>query len=387
MFPAALLSLEPAGGNTFVPRYLRSRDEVWVRRATSEMTDLTGMPRAHVDDAWACRVEPALRSFGAPRIAILGVKHVLDRACTWRVEARVDPRRIRDALFPIAARGGERAEILACASAALGVSPLDVDTGLFADRAGARVRAAASPEPTPSEVMLSYNLALVQGVLLRAERIRLDVSESVRPVVRYAKLRGLLASFDAVEEGWTRMHASGPLSLFRNTLKYGHALAGFFPTLTATPRYRLDALCRLEGRGVVVRIATGDPIPRTHALPREHDSAVERALARDLRRLSTTWSLERETTVLRAGTKLFFPDFALVRGQTRVLVEVVGYYTKEYLAQKKLALKGVGADRIIVCLDDALDCGDEGFADATVLRFRRRIDAARLLAVADSMGS
>ncbi len=387
MFPAALLSLEATstGGNTFVPRYLRSRDEVWVRRATSEMADLAGMSRDHVDDAWAGRIQPALRSFGAPRASTLGVKHVLDRACTWRVDARVDPRRIRDVLFPIAANGGARMEILAQASAALAISTEDVDTGLFADRAGARVRTTTSPEPTPSDVMLAYNMALVQGILLRAERIRVDISESVRPVVRYAKLRGLLASFDAVEAGWTRMHASGPLSLFRNTLKYGYALAGFFPTLTTIPRYRLDALCRLEGRGVVVRIATGDPIPRTHALPREHDSAVERALVRDVRRLETTWTIERETAVLRAGTKLFFPDFALVRGETRILVEVVGYYTKEYLAQKREALKAVGADRIIVCLDDALDCGDERFAENTVLRFRRRVDAARLLGIAESM--
>jgi hypothetical protein len=38
---------------------------------------------------------------------------------------------------------------------------------------------------------------------------------------------------------------------------------------------------------------------------------------------------------------------------------------------------------MIVCVDDTLDCGETPLEGATVLRFRRRVDAARLLALAD----
>ena len=61
----------------------------------------------------------------------------------------------------------------------------------------------------------------------------------VRSVVRYAKLRGLLATFAVAERGGLRMEASGPLALFRHTLKYGHALAMFFPVLVSTPSFGL----------------------------------------------------------------------------------------------------------------------------------------------------
>ncbi len=385
MLPAALLSLD-AVGDGFAPRYLRSRDEVWVRRAAGEYADLAGQPRAAVTRAWAERVEPALLSAGASRSSALGIKHILDRTYRSEVRAAAAPERIRDVVFPLAARGGSREEVLARAAAELRITAREVDEGLFADRVDARVLVPPRAPPSAGEMVLAYNLALVQGILLRAERVRVEVTESVRAVVRYAKLRGLLATFTVPSEGWTRMDASGPLSLFRNTLKYGRALATFYPTLTATPRYRLQARCRLGGRSVVVRVETGDPVLRVHALPRESDSAVERALVRDVRRLGTAWAIERETTVLRAGSSLFFPDFTLVRGNERVLVEIVGYYTPEYLTRKCECLRLARAPRLIVCVDDALDCGEGALGSTTVLRFRKRVDAARLLEVAESPG-
>jgi uncharacterized protein len=384
LFPDALLSLEPIGDG-LAPRYLRSRDDVWVRRAVSEFADLAGMPRGAIDDAWASRIEPALRSFGAPRIATLGIRRVLDRACTWHVRAALEPSLLRESVFPIAASDIDREVALARASAQLGLSAREVESGLFADRVSARALVMPSLELAPRDIVLAYNMALVQGILLRAECVCVDVSESVRAVVRYAKLKGLLASFEVDESGWTRMRASGPLALFQNTLKYGHALAGFFPTLTATPRYRVEATCRIREQRVVVRIYGTDPLPRTHALPREVDSAVERALVRDIRRLGSAWTIERETAILRAGSKLFFPDYALVRGAFRVLVEIVGYYTQEYLARKAEALRIAGCVPMVVCVDDALDCGEGFLAGCTVLRFRRRVDAAQLVAIAEKI--
>jgi predicted nuclease of restriction endonuclease-like RecB superfamily len=206
----------------------------------------------------------------------------------------------------------------------------------------------------------------------------------VRSVVRYAKLRGLLATFAAAPGGGLRMEASGPLALFRHTLKYGHALAGFFPVLVSTPSYRLDALCTVMGgvREVVVR--AGDPVPRTYAIPRDADSAIERALERDVRRLGI-WSIERETEVVRAGHRLFFPDFTLTRGADRVLVEIVGYHTREYLERKSEALRAAADRKLIVCVEESLDCGNGAAMGGTVLFFRRRVNAERLLHAADAL--
>ncbi len=52
------------------------------------------------------------------------------------------------------------------------------------------------------------NLALVQGILLRANQVTIELRESIRAVVRYAKLRGLLAEFP--QRGPRRFARSSP---------------------------------------------------------------------------------------------------------------------------------------------------------------------------------
>ncbi len=153
----------------------------------------------------------------------------------------------------------------------------------------------------------------------------------------------------------------------------------------------MSAECVLPGgpgrpdRDVAVLVDHTAPIPRHHAIPKECDSSVERALVRDLRKSGTGFTLHRETTVLRAGTHLVFPDFALRRGQDHVLVEVVGYYTKEYIERKTAALRAAEIRNLIVCVDTDLDCGNGAFGAHVVVPFRKRIDAARLLEAAKRM--
>jgi predicted nuclease of restriction endonuclease-like RecB superfamily len=134
-----------------------------------------------------------------------------------------------------------------------------------------------------------------------------------------------------------------------------------------------------------VRIDATDRIARTHALPKDADSAVERALARDVRRLGTSWSLLRESNALVVGSRSFFPDFTLRHeGGFSVLVEVVGFYTPEYLRSKLDALRAAAARPLIACIDESLACADGELAGA-VLRYKRRIDAAALIAIAERL--
>ena len=88
---------------------------------------------------------------------------------------------------------------------------------------------------------------------------------------------------------------------------------------------------------------------------------------------------------MRAGHRLFFPDFTLTRGAHRVLVEIVGYHTREYLERKTEALRATADRKLIVCVEESLDCGDGAALGGKVLFFRRRVDAQRLLHVAEAL--
>lgn len=367
------------------PRYLTARDEPWVRALLALFDTFVGRTALERDRGLPSTVRSIAQEHGVSTRVCEGVARVVSSRFRAEVVSAIDPRAVRGVVFEEAARDDvlDRGAVLDRCARRLDSTPVDVERSLFADRPAARRLAAPRETLSPIEIIEAYNLALVQGLLVRTERVVVEVAEHVRAVVRFAKLNGLLCTCALGERG-TRLEVSGPLSILRHTTKYGHALARFFPAVLSTTRFRLEASCVLWGEPVRLRIDATDRIARTHRLPRDADSAVERALARDFRRLRTDWSLEREADAIRVGERMFFPDFTLRRGAQRVLVEVVGYYTPEYLHSKLEALRAARDQRLIVCVDDTLACGD-GDIEGRVLRFKHRVDARALVAAADEL--
>lgn len=382
-----------------IPRFLHPRDAVWVRGLIGELDGFVGRAGRELDEA-----EPQLvswcRQCGASWRGASGMMKILSRTWPRRVVAAARPVEIRRVLFERSGLGVSRQEAIEHTACELGISPEQVLPGLFADRPGERRVHAPEKAPDPQRMIELYNLELVQSLLARSEQVATLVRENVRSVVRFAKLKGLLCSYAIAGEG-TMIELSGPLSLFRNTTKYGNALASFFPSLVATPGWSLVASCMLhpapwdeeerqEGEPPPLRryrfvLDASAPIHRTHALPSDADSAVERRLVRDVRRAKRAWGIRRETTAVRVGPSVFFPDFKLVRGDQQVLVEIVGYYTPEYLETKLRKLQEAKLDNFIVCIDRRLACDDGQIVADRVLRYERRVDATALLDAADGL--
>ena len=386
MLPRALLSFDLVHG-TLVPRYLTARSEVWIRVVLEEMDGLVGRTAKDVDEAFSARIAPRARAVGASARALAGVRHILGRIWRLAMVAPLPPVRVRQVAYEQAVRGpGGRDEAIDRAACILGSSREEVLASLFADRPEDRCLAASAAPQSPREVLERYNLALVQGLVLSAREVTVHAREHVRAVVRYAKLKRLLCTYGA-SEGGTLIHLSGPLSVLRRTTKYGHSLASFLPAVVSTPGWSLEARCEVAGREGLLRASSSDPLARTHALPRDADSNVERRLVRDVRRLGSAWTIERETDAIQVAGRLFFPDFTLRRGLDRVLVEIVGFYTPEYLASKLSVLRAAGLDGIIVCVDESLACSGDDIVAGAVLRYRQHVDATQLLAAADRIAS
>lgn len=388
MLPADLLLVTSREGRPgrASPRYLSGRDEVWVRAVVDASDAYVGRTVGERDAELPNRVRSIAREHGVSARAADGVAYVLSRRFKSEVDAKLDPAKVRTVTFEEGARDElfDRDAALTRAAARFTVSVDELRRALFADRPNRR-RIIPPPSPvSATDIVERYNLALVQGLLLRSERVTVEVREHVRAVVRFAKLSGLLCTY-AVGENGTRLEVSGPLSILRHTTKYGFALASFFPAVVATTGFRLEARCVLKGEPIVVHIDATDRIARTHKLPKDADSAVERALARDVGRLGTPWSLVREADAITIGGRAFFPDFTLRhRDGFLVLVEVVGFYTPEYLRSKLEALRGAASRPLVVCIDETLAC-DDGEVPGTVLRFRKRVDAGSLIAAADRL--
>jgi predicted nuclease of restriction endonuclease-like RecB superfamily len=304
------------------------------------------------------------------------------------VDSPLDPPRVRAVVFEEARVDArfDRVAALQRAARSLEASADVVERALFADRPCRRRIDAPVHTLSAAAAVEAYNLALVQGLLLRCEHVTVQVREHVRAVVRFAKLAGLLCTY-ALGDRATQLEISGPLSALRRTTKYGRALASFVPAVLATTGFRIEARCILaRGASVHVHIDAADRIARTHALPKDADSAVERALARDVRRMGGDWTLVREADAVHVGHgRAFFPDFTLRHADGfAALVEIVGFYTPEYLRSKLEALRAAASRPMIVCVDESL-ARAEGDVPGAVLRFRRRVDAPSLLAAAERL--
>ena len=256
---------------------------------------------------------------------------------------------------------------------------------MFADLPGERRVTGVPAALSPSSLALRANLALAQALVARAARVRIDVTGNARAVVRHAKLRGLLCTVtQGAERDGAVLELSGPLSLFRRTTLYGHALATLLPVLAWCRAYHLSADVVLRGEERRFELSTGAPLWIAPE-PARFDSKVEERFFRDFSRAALDWDVVREPRPVVAGRHLVFPDFALRHrsDQRRLwLVGLVGFWTVAYLEKKLARYRDAAVDNLILCIDEELRC-DEGAlpAGARVIRYRRRVDVNEVLAL------
>jgi predicted nuclease of restriction endonuclease-like RecB superfamily len=261
---------------------------------------------------------------------------------------------------------------------------------LFADIPAERAVGALQEVSSPAELAGRTNAALVASLLKRAVWLSVVARGNVRALVRHAKLIGLLC-VPVLEGpgGGVRLEVSGPLSLFRHTLVYGRALASLVPRAVWCDKFVLRAECLVGQNGelstLVVR--SGDPIPPAREL-RRYDSRLEERFARQFARCAPDWDLVREPSPVQAGRELIFPDFELRHRRAperRWLLEIVGFWTPDYLQRKLDSLRRAEIPNLIVCVSERRACGHDGWpSSARLVRFKSRIDPAAVLQIVEN---
>jgi predicted nuclease of restriction endonuclease-like RecB superfamily len=370
---------------------LGPQDEPWLRVLLAELTRFEGRRRRELAERL---VEPLACS--APyfkRRAATRTLFELWRRHETRPGLRspalpaspLRPQLLRARLFGAAAGAGDEptAAVVDRVAADVGATPAALMELLFADLPGERRVHAPDPIPTPIEAALQTNLAIAQAVVMRASHVALQIEGGVRPIVRLAKLRGLICSIgEPPQAGGPVLEISGPFSLFRHTLVYGRALAELIPHLAWCARFALNAQVALRGRLVRVAFESGAPIFPARA-PVPFDSRLEERFARDLGRLAPDWDVIREPEPLRAGTSLIFPDFLVrhrLQPERRALVEIVGFWTPQYLTAKLEKLRQARLPELVLCVDADRGCAPTELPpELPVVIYRRRVDAAAVL--------
>ena len=335
------------------------------------MRRLEGRPRATVVEALR-RQERRVRDVA--RLAGIA-KTLLDLSdFVAPDEAGLAPE-VRDAVFHARGRRwppvpGDHVAPYADAANALGRSIEDVRRLLYADAPGARVLRGA-PELDGRALLARYNLELARAVLLDAERLTLTARGGWRAIFRALKAARLMYTIRRHGRSY-QVEVTGPAAEFIvRPARYGVRLARVVPALMRAPAWRFDAEVRgADGARLSFRVRGQPRAPATRAPVGEearrarYDSVWERSLATDFRRkfggdARGGWTLSRESSPVAIGDELFLPDFTLRHDDGReALVELVGFWTPEYLTAKTRKIAAADLGNLILVVYRGLAVGN-----------------------------
>jgi predicted nuclease of restriction endonuclease-like RecB superfamily len=379
LLPESAVPFRIVGGR-ILPAFLDAGDVPWLRVLVEEVDRFCALPVRELLE----RLHQPLPCATPPFKLRAAIAMVL-RLWKSELDAKVAPEKAREILFCAAAAElkSDRSAALVTAAQALAVTPAEIEGSLFADLPGEKLVCAPASIPSANDLALRTNQLILRSLLFHARRVRIKAEGAIRPLVRQAKLRGLLCT---VSDGNPPiLDVSGPFTVFRHTLLYGRALGELLQFLPHCAHFKLRADCVLRDQEAILDVQSGDPIFPAEG-PKACDSKLEERFARDLKRAAPDWDLLREPEPVPAGRTLIFPDFLLrhrLCPQRRFLVEILGFWSADYLTRKLALLREAGLDNLILCVDEARICGDDLLPpDARIVRFRRRIDPRLVLAAA-----
>lgn len=228
---------------------------------------------------------------------------------------------------------------------------------LYADHPNERL--AVDWRPVGATTLLNaYNLALVQGLVMRARRVTVcahapDVLR-VRKVLRWLKFCRLVADVTSTGDDWS-IDVEGPAEILSMTRKYGLQLAIFVGAVPVFERWTLSAqLDFAHGNAVRLELDERSPlVAPTQALghvPEEID-----VIARKLG--DGDWRVDLTPTPRVVGLgAACVPDLTVVHRATKVQlwVEFFHRWHRGALERRLRELELKSEPRLLIAVDDAL---------------------------------
>lgn len=266
---------------------------------------------------------------------------------------------------------------------------------------GSSTEAYEHTDLTVDWLLIRYNLALAQAVLYDATEMRIRVWDHFGTVFSYMKLFGLMHRIFPIDTDGERVASTdqaagyeavldGPASLFSQSQKYGIRMANSLPALPLCDRWEMTAEILINETIGETRQCTLDQtegLDSHYSAGKRFDSDVERTLAQKWERATTKWELVREDDVFDLGAEVMIPDFAIEHPDgRRAILEVVGFWTPEYLDAKLEKIQQVEADNFILAVSERLECSSEEFGSAAdrVLWFKTGIHVYDVVDLAET---
>ena len=284
-----------------------------------------------------------------------------------------------------------------------------------------------------SEELLGwYDLSLLQTLLFTCTRLEFSVKggASWKNILRKVKRLGLMYSLkeqvtgsespdakyvsseksrehlvhanmkdNSVHDSKLMCSIDGPVSLFKMTDRYGTSIAKLIPFIISSSWWQLNASIvrkTMSGKKIYEFKASSADFQQLklrepsqnyqgsiNSRPSSsyYDSSLEEKFAIRFEHLANRWKIKREPDPLIVGNGVaFIPDFLFEKYGRKVYLEIVGFWTKEYLEKKfqKISdiLRNSNVD-LFVAVDEELSCSKlfnpsiNGLSNSRVIFFRK----------------
>ena len=266
----------------------------------------------------------------------------------------------------------QRQEIVQLIANQMNLLPNQIETIMWNDREDNRIIAQFDPI-NPKDLILWYNLSLAQTLLFRCTGLEfyLKGGRHWKQVLRNVKRYGLMYHLEHNDsdsednDDSVKCIVEGPLSLFKMTDRYGTSMAKILPSIIDTPSWTINgSIIRKTDGGQKIysfELSSTDTIGLFHSTSNTiyqndedeyakkekdyiYDSSVEAKFAKSFQQHFKNnnklgWKISREPDPLIADGKAMIPDFLFERFGRKVYLEIVGFWTKEYLERKTQKLK------------------------------------------------
>ncbi len=376
MLTKELLRVSRAGGG-YHPQFASREQRPLAARVIGTYQGHVGETREELDTALT-----ALERDADDFKQVRGFAALLDRDVTFETDAPIEPERARRTAFEAAETVGvvsesDRRRALTRAGDVVGCSADDLDRSLYADLDERQVLAAVDSRWDPDDLLAQYNLSLAQTALFDATELRVRSSDP-KALVSAIKRLGLMyeihrpadegddrpADSGRLEPTEREVIVTGPTHLFRATRRYGTRFARLLRTVATSERWSIEATIDDRGTERTLSLSDADPVrvPDVEPIAEvSYDSSVEADFAGRISTLDLDWELIREPEPLATGTRVMIPDFAFdyEYGEFRVYLEIMGFWTPEYVEKKLSQLETLEDVELLVAVDESLGVGEE----------------------------
>ncbi|MGZ4850130.1 MAG: DUF790 family protein [Candidatus Bathyarchaeia archaeon] len=288
---------------------------------------------------------------------------LLDRKSTFVCHSKIDPVDLRRKTFQVTEHFGiptnseKRRKILSIVASEMALKVEDVEENFYSDLDGELVLEKFSA-PSDSDLLGEYNLGLTQTLLFDATELSFTASGNWQNLFHAIKKFGLIYEVYKDDNFWVKI--DGPGSLFKLTRRYGVGIAKLLPIIVANPEWTIKAkvLWKFTNEIFDFKIESqkyASQFKKPFQPIVTYDSSVEVDFASQFQAVTSGWVLRREPEPVIAGKQVIIPDFSLEKAGIKIYLEIVGFWTEEYLLRKIEKLKQVEA-KMLLLVNESLAC-------------------------------